>query len=92
MKRKKKAKIGDLVEIHWIDAKSTTNVPLSKATPARAINRGVLAKETDACFVLQHGIYLDDGPEPDMDCTVIPKGWEQEVKVLKDKPKKRRKA
>ena len=90
MKRKKKARIGDLVSITWLDAKSTTNLPLSKATPAKAINRGILVKETDSYYVLQQGIYLDDGPDPDMDCTVIPKGWEQEIKVLKEAPKIRR--
>jgi hypothetical protein len=88
--KKRKARIGDLVEITWLDAKGTFNMPLSKATPAKAVNRGILVKEEDTFYVLQQGVYLDDGPDPDMDCTVIPKGWEQDIKILKYGPKKRK--
>ena len=84
---KAKAKIGDHVEVYWLDARGVINDNFSKAVPAKAISRGVLRRNEEDYLVLEHGIYPDekDTPvdDPCGDWTVLPTAWATEIKVIK---------
>lgn len=80
-----KPKIGDIVEVEWLDAVGLTNQAKSKAKPVKAKNIGKWIEDQETHVVLQTGIYLDDGADPDGDFTVIPKGvgWLQNMRLIK---------
>ena len=81
--RKKGYKVGDLVEISWIDCQGFTNEELSKVKVAQATNVGVLISEEDNCYILRSGNYPEtDDNSQEGDYTAIPKGWEQEIRVV----------
>lgn len=75
----RKAKIGDLVEVKWLDAGTRTNIPLSQVKLFPAENIGYLEKTTRDMIVLRTGLYPQDG---DIDATIIPRGCATEIKVL----------
>jgi hypothetical protein len=82
-------KLGDLVEIEWLDAAGFVNEPLSRVKIAKARNIGYVAKLEKQFIALTTGIYLDDGSDPMVDATTIPRGWFESIKLLKRARKKK---
>ena len=79
----KKAGIGDLVRVDWIDAGRYTNSPLSSCKAFRTWNIGYLVKEDGDYLYLETGSYPDDDEEKrDRDITMIPKGFQTKVSVI----------
>ena len=77
------AKVGDLVEVDWLDAQGFYNTALADVKPARTKNIGILVEIRAKYIVLQTGLYLDD-IKPNGDYTAIPRGgWLSAIKVIK---------
>lgn len=77
-------KLGDLVEVQWLDTTGYTNRQLSAVKLSRAVNIGTIARINKAEIVLQTGDYPDDPPDERVgDWTIIPRAWTDKVKLVK---------
>ena len=90
MKTKLQSNIGNLVEIHWIDACGYHTRPEEGTTCPKAVNLGILRalfkKEGLQCIRLQTGIYTEDPPKnPDGDWVCIPVGCVYKVETVRKK-------
>ena len=88
MAEKRKPKLGDLVEVQWLDCTSYTNRNLSEVKLSRGVNIGELVKFNRKEIVLKTGDYPDDKPADRLgDFTIIPRQWSDKIKILKRRKK-----
>ena len=78
-----KAKIGDLVEVAWLDASGAVNGALAKAGPSPAVNVGWLTKEEPDYIVLVTGRYTEEKEDRTVDWTALPLGMIERITVIK---------
>ena len=83
-----KPKLGDLVEVTWLDTTAFTNTTIAKVKLSRGVNIGELVRIDKHSIILQTGIYPDDAPPDQLgDFTIIPRSWEDKIRVLKRRRK-----
>jgi len=70
-----KPKLGDLVEVDWIDAVGIINDDYEKAKIHKCKSIGILMRDTEKEVVLCSSTYGDGSG----DYTAIPKGWQEKV-------------
>jgi len=73
-----KCKIGDIVEVSWVDAQGLINEEREKAKICKVKNIGWLVEDSDEQIVLMSGEYTDKTG----DYTAIPKGWQESVRLI----------
>ena len=73
-----KCKLGDLVEVEWLDAQGFINDSEEKAHIISVKNIGILRVDDDREIVLQSGDYSDKSG----DYTAIPKGWQEKMTLI----------
>ena len=73
-----KCKIGDIVEVSWVDAQGCINEERSKAKICKVKNIGRLIEDSDEQIVLMSGDYSDNTG----DYTAIPKGWQESMRLV----------
>ena len=79
-----KPKLGDLVEVTWLDTTAYTNRHINDVKLSKAINIGGLVRFSRKEIVLQTGTYPEDKPADRLgDFTIIPRAWTDKIKVLK---------
>jgi len=73
-----KCKIGDIVEVSWVDAQGLINGDREKAKISKVKNIGWLIEDSEEQIVLMTGEY----PDGVGDYTAIPKGWQESMKLI----------
>jgi len=74
----RKAKVGDLVEVSWVDAVGFVNDTYDKVKVTEVKNIGWLMRMDDKEIVLKSGCYSDGTG----DFTAIPVSWSDKVRVI----------
>ena len=73
-----KCKIGDIVEVSWVDAQGFINTEREKVKICKVKNIGRLIEDNDEQIVLMTGDYMDKTG----DYTAIPKGWQESIRLI----------
>jgi len=73
-----KCKIGDIVEVSWVDAQGFINAEKEKVKICKVKNIGKLIEDSDEQIVLMSGEYPDEVG----DYTAIPKGWQESMRLI----------
>ena len=86
MASKYRPKVGDLVQVEWLDTSAFTNARMSSVKLSRGVNMGIVCKVSKTEIMLQTGNYPDDPLDERLgDFTIIPRAWTDKVKLIKRK-------